>query len=83
MRTSRPFRSPERGIALITSMLIMLLMSALMISFAAALRSDQRYRAIDRDRGESFYAAHAGLEKLNADAAPVTVVLNVTATLKR
>ena len=69
MRTSRPFRSPERGIALITSMLIMLLMSALMISFAAALRSDQRYRAIDRDRGESFYAAHAGLEKLNAELA--------------
>lgn len=69
MRPPRSIQSSERGIALITSILIMLMMSALMISFTAALMSDQRYRTIDRDRGSAFYAAHSGLEKLNAELA--------------
>ena len=29
--------------------------------------SDQRYRFIDRDRGQAFYAASGGVEKLTAD----------------
>jgi hypothetical protein len=69
MRTSPSNLATERGMALITSMLVMLLMSALMISFTAVIMSDQRYRTIDRDRGEAFYAAHSGLEKLNAELA--------------
>jgi hypothetical protein len=57
----------ERGIALITTLLVMMLMSALLIGFTTVVMSDQKYRLIDRDRVRSFYAAHSGLEKLNTD----------------
>ena len=57
----------ERGIALITTLLVMMLMSALLVGFTTVVMSDQRYRLIDRDRVRSFYAAHSGLEKLNVD----------------
>lgn len=57
----------ERGVALVTTMLVMMLMSALLIGFTAAVTSDQRYRLIDRDRVNAFYAAQSGLEKLNAE----------------
>jgi hypothetical protein len=44
-----------------------MLMSALLIGFTTVVMSDQRYRFIDRDRGQAFYAASAGVEKLTAD----------------
>ena len=59
----------ERGVALIMTMLVMALMSALLIGFSAVVASDQRYRYIDRDRVRAFYAAQSGLEKLSADLA--------------
>ena len=59
----------ERGVALIMTMLVMALMSALLIGFSAVVASDQRYRHIDRDRVRAFYAAQSGLEKLSADFA--------------
>ena len=62
MRTSN-----ERGIALITTLLVMMLMSALMVGFTAVVMSDQRFRGLDRDRTQAFYAAHSGLEKLTVD----------------
>ena len=62
MRTSN-----ERGIALITTLLVMMLMAALMVGFTAVVMSDQRFRGIDRDRTQAFYAAHSGLEKLTVD----------------
>jgi Tfp pilus assembly protein PilX len=68
MKTPGAFRN-EGGIALITTLLVMALMSALMIGFTAAVTSDQKYRLIDRDRGRAFYGAHSGLEKLNAELA--------------
>jgi hypothetical protein len=57
----------ERGVALITTLLVMMLMSALLVGFTTVVMSDQRYRLIDRDRVRSFYAAQSGLEKLNVD----------------
>ncbi len=60
-------RSSERGIALITTLLVMMLISSLLIGFTAVVMSDQRFRGIDMDRTQAFYAAHAGLEKLTAD----------------
>src|SRR3954462_1245393 len=62
MRTSH-----ERGVAMITTLLVMMLVSAILIGFTAVVMSDQRFRFIDRDRSQSFYAASAGLEKLTAD----------------
>jgi Tfp pilus assembly protein PilX len=60
-------RNNERGIALITTLMVMMLMSALLVGFTAVVMSDQRYRFIDRDRGQAFYAASGGLEKMTAD----------------
>ena len=57
----------ERGIAMVATLLVMLLMSALMVGFTTVVMSDQRFRGIDRDRTQAFYAAHAGLEKLTVD----------------
>jgi PilX N-terminal len=57
----------ERGIAMVATLLVMLLFSALMVGFTTVVMSDQRYRGIDRDRTQAFYAAHGGLEKLTAD----------------
>jgi Tfp pilus assembly protein PilX len=62
MRTSN-----ERGIALITTLLIMMLISALLVGFTIVISSDQRFRFIDRDRQQAFYGASAGLERLTAD----------------
>jgi hypothetical protein len=60
-------QSTERGIALITTMLVLMLISALLIGFTTVVMSDQRYRFIDRDRVQAFYAASGGMEKLTAD----------------
>lgn len=62
MRTSN-----ERGIALVATLLVMLLMSALMVGFTTVVMSDQKFRGIDRDRTQALYAAHAGLEKMTVD----------------
>ena len=57
----------ESGIAMITTLLVLMLMSALLVGFTTVVMSDQRYRFIDRDRSQAFYAASAGIEKLTAD----------------
>ncbi|HZP47284.1 MAG TPA: hypothetical protein VFB07_02035, partial [Vicinamibacterales bacterium] len=62
MRTSN-----ERGIALITALLVMMLISALLVGFTTVVITDQRYRFIDKDRSQAFYGATAGVEKLTAD----------------
>ena len=60
-------RSSERGVAMITTLLILMLMSALLVGFTTIVMSDQRYRFIARDRGQTFYAASGAVEKLTAD----------------
>jgi hypothetical protein len=60
-------RRSDRGIALIATLLLMLVMSSLLVGFTTVVMSDQRFRGIDRDRMRAFYAAHSGLEKLTAD----------------
>jgi Tfp pilus assembly protein PilX len=57
----------ERGIALITSLLVLMLISALLVGFTTVIVSDQRYRIIDRDRGQAFYAAAGAIEKQTVD----------------
>ena len=59
--------SSQRGIALITVLLVMMLVSALLVGFTAVIMSDQRYRFIDKDRNRAFYAASGAMEKLTAD----------------
>ena len=59
--------SNQRGIAMITVLLVLILMSALLVGFTTVVISDQRYRFIDRDRGQAFYAATGAIEKMTAD----------------
>jgi hypothetical protein len=63
----RTMMKNERGIAMVAVLLVMLLMSALMVGFTTVVMSDQRFRGIDRDRTQAFYAAHSGLEKMTVD----------------
>ena len=51
----------QSGIAMITTLLVLMLMSALLVGFTTVVMSDQRYRFIDRDRNQAFYAASAGV----------------------
>lgn len=57
----------QSGVALIATLLILVLMSALLIGFTMLVMGDKRLGGIDRDRTRAFYAAHAGMEKLTAD----------------
>jgi len=64
---------------MITVLLVLMLMSALLVGFTTVVISDQRYRLIDKDRGQAFYAASAGIEKLTADLGNLFLV-NVAPT---
>lgn len=52
---------------MITALLVMTLVSAMLVGFTTVVMSDQKLRFIDRDRGQAFYAATGGLEKLTYD----------------
>src|SRR2546423_8480346 len=62
-------RDNQSGMALIVTLMVLLLSSALMVSFFAAITADQRASGIDRDQTQAYAAAHAGLEKLTTDLA--------------
>ena len=62
-------KSGESGVILLTTLLILMMISALMAAFYAAVNSDVRATAIDRDQTQAYAAAHAGLEKLTSDLA--------------
>ena len=62
-------RSGESGVVLLTTLLVLMMISALMAAFYAAVNSDVRATAIDRDQTQAYAAAHAGLEKLTSDLA--------------
>lgn len=57
----------QQGMALITVMMVMMLVSALMVAFVAAIVADNRASGLDRDQTQAYAAAHAGLEKLTSD----------------
>jgi hypothetical protein len=57
----------EKGIALITSLLVLFLVSAMVIGMTWMVMSDQRLGGNNKDRETAFYGAEAGMEKLTAD----------------
>ena len=62
-------RAGEQGMALMTTLMVTALVSALMLGFAATIISDQRATSADRDQTQAYAVAHAGLEKLTSDLA--------------
>ena len=63
---ARGIKGPERGIALITALLMLLLMLSLSLGFALLVASEQRSNGVDLDHTQTFYAAYGAMEQLNA-----------------
>jgi len=62
----RPFCAAQ-GYALITAMIIMTVTAGLVMGFIAQVNIQQKISLNDGDYATAFYAAEAGLEKLNSD----------------
>jgi hypothetical protein len=83
-------KKAESGIALITTLIIMLLLSGVLVAYVTTVNSDQGLIGIDRDQSRAFYASQAGLEKLTADLgtlfeanyAPTTAQINALTTAR-
>src|SRR5260370_7195568 len=56
-----------KGYALITSLIILTVTSGLVLGFLAQVNTQQKIGYNDGDYSTAFYAAEAGLEKLNSD----------------
>ena len=56
----------QRGIALITALLMLLLLLSLSLGFALLVTSEQRANNMDLDHMQAFYAAYGAMEQLNA-----------------
>ena len=78
-RGSDASRAGERGMALMITLMIMMLLSALMIGFMTSIMADQRSSGVDRDQTQAYAVAHAGMEKLTSDLA----ALFTDATIRR
>ena len=61
----------QEGIALIITLMVLMLVSALMVGFVSAIIADQRASGLDRDQTQAYAAAHAGLEQLTSDLSGV------------
>jgi PilX N-terminal len=57
----------EAGVALITALLILFLVSAIVVGMSWMVISDQHLSGNNQDRELAFYAAEAGMEKMTAD----------------
>jgi hypothetical protein len=67
MRKRPMHRNRESGVALLSAILVLMLMSALLVGFISMVNSDQSASGINRDQTQAYAAAHAGVEKLTND----------------
>ena len=56
----------EAGVALLTTLMLLFLMSSLLVGFAILLMSNQQLAGSDNDDVQAFYGAEAGMEELTA-----------------
>lgn len=56
----------QAGIALLTTILLMLLMASLLVGFIILINSGQQVSGMNNDYSKAFYAAEAGMEQLTA-----------------
>ncbi len=57
----------EKGMALVTALLVMLLVSSIIIGLSWMVMTNQRLGGNNANRQAAFYAAEAGMEKMTAD----------------
>jgi hypothetical protein len=72
----------EKGMALITALLILLLMSTMIVGLSWLVMGDQRLGGNNNDRQLAYYGAEAGMEQLTAsleNAFDSNYALNITA----
>jgi hypothetical protein len=62
---------PEKGVALITSLFVLLLISAIVVGMSWMVMTDQRLGGNNSSRELAFYGAEAGMEKMTTDVAQV------------
>jgi Tfp pilus assembly protein PilX len=67
MRAAKKILRRESGIALLTTILLMVLMSSMLVGFVLLINSGQKLSGMNNDYGKAFYSAEAGMEKLTAD----------------
>src|SRR5579863_5109692 len=66
-RNTRSARNPgDRGIALMTTMIVLLLLSAMTVGVSWLVLDDQKLGGNNSDRQRAFYGAEAGMESLTA-----------------
>src|SRR5208337_388987 len=65
-KKSKHFRG-EAGIALLTSLLLLFLMSSLLVGFTILVMSNQQLAFSNNDDVTAFYAAEAGMEQMTAN----------------
>ena len=61
----------EKGVALITSLMVLLLISAIVCGMCWMVMTDQRLGGNNQSRELAFYGAEAGMEKMTTDVAQV------------
>ena len=66
LRKSKRVRG-ESGIALITTLLLLFMMSSLLVGFSILLASSQKQAGTSTDQVTAFYGAEAGMEKMTSD----------------
>src|ERR1700757_2466243 len=66
MSTKMKPLSGEAGVALLTTLLLLFLMSSLLVGFTILLMSNQQLAGSDNDDVQAFYGAEAGMEQLTA-----------------
>ena len=73
----------EQGMALVTALLVLLLVSSMIVGLAWMVMSDQKLGSNNSDRQRAFYAAEAGMESMTAalaaqfDVSPVVSAADV------
>ena len=67
MRNRAVTRDREAGVALLSAILVLMLMSAILVGFITMVNTDQAASGINRDQTQAYAAAHAGVEKLTSD----------------
>lgn len=67
MSITKKTRRNEAGIALVTTMLLMLLMSTMLVGFVMLITSGQKLGTVNNDYSKAFYGSEAGMEKMTAD----------------
>jgi len=66
MLKSTKSKRHEAGVALLTTMLLLFLMSSMLVGFAILLISNQQLAGSNNDQVQAFYGAEAGMEQLTA-----------------